>query len=149
MISLPVLGPNLLFSYGLAIGACAAIIALNIISFTVTQAAQSGKKKPVITGFIIRILLYGGALYLAASTATLSLVGAAIGLILPRVALHVMYGIAPAIKRRIRKEPAPIWASDTSSMMFVKEPYFTSFNKGRTYLTHRHYRKIRVYGDGA
>jgi len=148
LISLPVIGPNILFPYGLAIGACASIIALNIISFTVERAAESGKRKPVIFGFIIRVLLYGGVLYLAVSTSVLSFFGAAIGLLLPHIAMYIMFGLVPAVRRRLRKEPAPAWVADTRSMMFVKEPYLTKYNKGRTYLTHRHYRKIRVYSDG-
>ena len=148
MISLPVLGPNILFPYGLAIGTCVAIIALNIISFTVGQAAESGKRKPVVIGFIIRILFYGGVLYLAVSTSVLSLTGAAIGLVLPHIAMYIMYGLVPAVRRRTKKEPAPAWIADTRSMMFLKEPYFIKTNRGRTYLTHRHYRKIRVYNDG-
>jgi len=132
----------------LAVGACASIIALNIISFTVGRAAVSGKRNPVIIGFIIRVLLYGGALYLAVSTSVLSLFGAAIGLLLPRVCLYIMHGLLPVIVKAVRKEPESVWAIDTRSMLFVKEPHLVKLNKGKTYLTHRHYRKIRVYSDG-
>jgi len=132
----------------LAIGACAAIISLNIISRTIDRAAGSGKKGPVVFGFFIRVLLYGGALYFAVSTSVLTFIGAAAGLLLPRVAMYIMYGLVPAIKRKIKNEPAPTWVPDTRSMLFIKEPRFEKPNKGRTYLTHRHYRKIRVTSDG-
>ena len=148
MISLPAFGPNLLFPYGLAIGACAAIIALNIIGFTIDRAAVSGKKKPVVFGFIVRVFLYGGALYLAVSTAGLSFIGAAIGLLLPHAALYIMYGLVPAIKKKAGKAEAAFWVADTRSLIFVSEPHLVLHNNGKTYLTHKHYRKIKVYGDG-
>ena len=149
MISLPVLGPNILFPYGLAIGACVAIIALNLICFTIERAASSGKRIPVIIGFYTRIALYGGALYLAATTSIITLAGAAIGLILPHIVLYLSYGLVPAIKKRVKKEPEPVWITDTSSLLFIKEPYFIVSKKGKTYLTHKHYRKTRVFSDGA
>jgi len=148
LVSLPVIGPNVLFLYGLAIGACVAIIALNIISRTIDRAAGSGKKAPVLFGFFIRVLLYGGALYFAASTSVLTFAGAAAGLLLPHAAMYIMYGLVLVIKRKLKNEPAPTWVPDTRSLLFIKEPQFEKPNKGRTYLTHRHYRKIRVTSDG-
>ena len=148
MISLPAIGPSIRFSYGLAIGACVAIIALNIISLSIGRAAERGKKKPVIFGYIIRVLLYGGALFFAVRTSGLTFAGAAIGLLLPHAAIYVMLGLLPAVRKKFRKEPKEVWVADTRSMMFVKEPSLVLYRKGRAYLTHRHYRKIRVTGDG-
>ena len=144
MISLIIIGPNILFTYGLAIGACAAIIALYIISISINRAAETGNKKSVTFGFVIRILLYGGALFLAVRTSDISFAGAAIGLLVPHVALYIMYGLLPAARRKLGKEPPTVYVTDTSSMVFVKEPFFVSYNKSRAYLTHRHYRKKRV-----
>ena len=144
MISLPAIGPNILFSYGLAIGACAAVIALNIIGVSIERAAERNKKKPVIFGYIIRVLLYGGALFFAVRTSGLTFAGAAIGLLLPHAALYVMYGLVPAIRKRVRKEPQPVWVTDTRSLLFVSEPHLVLQSNGRTYLSHRHYRKIRT-----
>jgi len=148
LISLPAFGPNLLFSYGLAVGACAAIIALNIISFSVERAAEKRRKNPVIFGFIIRVLLYGGALYLAVSTSRLSLFGAAIGMILPHAALYIMCVLVPAIRKKVKKEPEAMWITDTRSLLFLSEPHIVMESNGRTYLTHKHYRKIRITSDG-
>jgi len=148
LISLPALGPNILFSYGLAIGTCVAIIALNLISFSVGRAAENKRKSPVIYGFIIRVLLYGGTLYFAVDTSGFTLFGAAIGLILPHAAIYVMHGIVPAIRKKLKKEPKEVWVPDTRSLMFVNEPHLVLESNGRTYLTHKHYRKIKVYSDG-
>ena len=148
VISLPVIGPNLLFSYGLAIGACAAIIALNIIAVSIDRAAERGKRKPVIFGYIVRVLLYGGALFLSVRTSGLSFAGAAIGLLLPHAAIYVMYGLVPSVRKRFSKDPPEVWVADNRSLLFVSEPHLILQSNGKTYLTHRHYRKIRVTSDG-
>ena len=137
-----------MFTYGLAIGACASIVALNIIIFSIDRAAESSKKTPVVFGYIIRVLLYGGALYLAVSTASISFIGAAIGLLLPHAALYIMYGLVPAVRKKALKEPETVWAADTRSMLFVSEPHLVMYSNGKTYLTHKHYRKIRIHNDG-
>ena len=156
LISLPVLGPNILFPLGLAIGVGAAIAALFIISFSIEKAAESGKRNPVMFGFFVRIFLYGGALWLAAkliallpsaASAALPIAGAAIGLLIPHAVLYIKLGLLPVIMRKIRREPDAVWITDTRGLMFVKEPSLMKQNKGRTYLTHRHYRKIRVVPD--
>jgi len=138
-----------LFSYGLAIGVCAAVIALNVIGFSIERATDSGKRKPVIFGYLFRIVLYGGALLLAINTSVASFAGAAIGLLLPHAALYVTYGLVPVIRRKVMREPQPVWVTDTSSLLFFKEPYHVIDNKGKTYLTHKHYRKKRIIPDQA
>jgi hypothetical protein len=143
LISLPLIGPNIFFPYGLAIGTCIAIINLNIISKSIDRAVETGRKAPVTLGLIVRILLYGGGFLLAAGTSGLSGLGAAIGFLLPRAVLYITKALAPAIKRKITKEPAAVYVTDTSSNLFIKEPWIVRYRKGRTYITYRHYRKIR------
>jgi len=144
LISLPFLGPNILFPYGLALGICAALIALYVISVSIDRAVARGKRSPVFLGFFIRMLLYGGALWLAVRTSGISGAGAAIGLLLPQAALRIRLGLVPAIRRKLGREPAAVYRTDTRSRVFVKEPWLVRYNKGRMYLTHRHYRKVRV-----
>ena len=145
LISLLVLGPNILFPYGLAIGACVAIVNLSVISVTINQAIERGKKGPVIWGFILRVVLYGGAFWLAVTTSGVSGVGAAIGFLLPRITLYIRYGLLLALRRKLKKEPAPVYKADTRSNVFIKEPWLVRYSKkGRSYVTHRHYRKVRV-----
>jgi len=133
-----------MFPYGLAIGACAAVIALYIISFSIDYATESGKKSPVLIGFFIRIILYGGALWIAIRTSGSAGIGSAVGLLLPHAALRVRYIMVPAIRRRFGKEPAAVYKADTRSRVFIKEPWLVRYNKGRSYITHRHYKKVKV-----
>lgn len=143
-ISLSVLGPDIMFTYGLAIGVCAAVINLNIISVSIDRAVRQGKKWPVIFGFVFRVLLYGGAFWLAARTSGVSAIGAAVGFLLPRVAMPVRLAFLPWLRRKLGKEPETVYVTDTHSNVFVKEPWHVRYNNGKAFVTHRHYRKIRV-----
>ena len=139
-----ILGPNAFFPYGLAIGVCAAVISLNIISSTIDKAVAGGRKAPVIAGFVVRIVLYLAALYLAATTAPLAALGAAIGLLLPHLVIYARFALRPAIRRKMGKDPQHTYVSDTRSNIFIKEPSIVLYKKGKAYLTHRHFRKMRV-----
>ena len=79
LISLPVIGPGILFPYGLAIGVCVAAVNLNIIESSIKRAVDRGKKWPVFFGLLIRVLLYAGAFLMAVRTSNISGLGAAIG----------------------------------------------------------------------
>ena len=123
---------------------CVAVINLNIISSSIQKAVEKGKRSPVIFGFIIRIILYGGGFLLAVTTAPLSGLGAAIGFVLPHLVLYFRKGILLWIKRKTGKEPKAVYVTDTSVNMFIKEPLMVSYRNNRTYLTYKHYRKKRI-----
>jgi hypothetical protein len=142
---LPALGPNVFFPYGLAIGVCVAIVNLHIISITIGRAVGQGKTGPVIAGFIIRILLYGGAFVMAVKTSGLTGLGVATGFLLPRVTLYIRYGLLPVIRRKLGKEPPPVYVTDSRSNMLVKDPSFIRYSGGKVYMTHRHYRKVKKH----
>jgi len=142
-ISLPFLGLNIVFPYGLAIGVCAAVINLSIISTSIEKAVAVNKRAPVIIGFVVRVLLYAGALLLAINASTISCLGAAIGMLLPRVVMYIRYAIRPAIRKWLGREPKAVYVTDTSSLMFIKEPSIVRHAGGKAYMTHRHYRKKR------
>ena len=144
LLSLPLLGLTLFFPYGLAIGVCVAVLNLNIISKSIERAFEQRRRGPVVVGFFLRTALYGGGFYLAVTTSPLSGLAAAIGFLLPHIVLYIRKAIVPALKRKINKEPAPIYVTDTSSNLFIKEPEMVLYKNSRTYLTYRHYRKRRI-----
>ena len=148
VISLFVFGPNILFPYGIALGVCASLVNLSVISSSIDRAVASGRKAPVIIGFLIRIVLYGAAFFLAVRTGGISGLGAAIGFLLPRLCLHIHYGFLPWFRQKTGREPKPVYKTDTSVNIFDKEPRFLMYNNGRAYLTHRHYRKVKDVSAG-
>jgi len=144
VVSLPVTGPNILFPFGLAIGVCAAIVSLHIIGASIEGAVKRGKKAPVILGFVVRILLYGGTFWFGLKTSYVSGVGVAIGFLLPHLAMYVKYGLAPSVRRKLGKEPQTVYETDTSVNLFFKEPLHMLKLGESTYMTFRHFRKKLV-----
>ena len=144
LASLLIIGPNILFPYGLAIGTCIAIVNLNIISVSINSAVAKGRRGPVIAAFIIRIVIYGAVFLMGARTSYISGLGVAIGFVLPNISMLVMYLLWPAIKRKMGKEEHATYVTDTRSNLFIKDPWLEHTYRGRNYLTYKHYRKIRI-----
>jgi hypothetical protein len=145
VVSLPIVGASILFSYGLALGAAVAIINLHVLSSTITIATESGRKGAAILGYIVRIAIYAAAFWLTVRTSLLSGAGAAIGFLLPRAVMYIMYGALPAVRRRMGKEPPAVYVADRASKVFIKEPWFVRYGSGgRAYLTHRRYKKVKL-----
>jgi hypothetical protein len=137
-------GLNIMFPYGLAIGVCASVINLGVISASIKRAVERGRKEPVTAGFIVRTLIYAGALVLAARTGALAFYGAALGVLVPHIVIFVKYAIIPAFRRKLGREPMPVYVTDTSSKLFIKDPWLVSYKRGRTYLTYKHFRKVNI-----
>ena len=133
-----------MFPIGLAIGACVAIINLNILSKSIEKAVDQKNKTPVTIAFYIRMALYIGGLFLALNVSLISGLGAAVGFLIPCITISITKALIPAIKRRITKEPAPVYVVDTKSNIFIKDPWIVLYKNNRTYVTYRHFRKRRV-----
>ena len=144
LVSLFIFDQKILFPYGLAVGVCAAAISLGIISSTIEKAVARGNRGPVVIGFYVRVFLYAGALVLAARTGGLAVLGAAIGILIPHLVIYVRHALVPAFRRKLGKEPAPVYVTDTKSKVFFKEPWLVKYRSGRAYLTHRHFRKVNI-----
>ena len=111
------------------------------------RASAKGKKGPVHGGFALRAIVYAAAFLLAAKTAGLSGVGAGIGFFLPHVAMYYTLGLRPVIRRKLGREPRASYITDTGSRVFYKDPWMVIENykdKDRSYVTFRHFRRIRV-----
>ena len=143
IISLFVFGPGILFPYGLVLGVCAALVNMGILSFSIDRAIALGKKGPVNVGLIVRIIIYAAAFFISARTGHISGIGTAIGFILPKLAMQIEFNFLPWFRRKTGREPEPVFVTDKQSKIFDKEPRFVLYNKGRMYVTHRKYRKVR------
>ena len=144
IVSLPVFGVSILFPYGLAVGTCASVICLHIIGSTIKKAVDQGRTAPVSVGFFVRVALYIAALCLAATTAPISFLGAVIGLLIPHLIIYIRFALRPAVRRKLGKDPQYTYVTDTRSNVFFREPWIVRDNKGKTYMSHKHYRRKKV-----
>ena len=143
IISLFIIGPGILFPYGLALGICAALINMSVLSFTVERSIALGKKGPVNAGLVIRIAIYAAAFLISARTGGISGLGTAIGFVLPKIAMQIKFNFLPWFRGKTGREPAPVYVTDKYSKIFDKEPRFVLYNKGRMYITHKKFRKVK------
>ena len=145
LISLLLIGWNPLFVYGLALGACFSLLGLYLLSATIERAMAAGKRSAVVIGYIARLLIYGGVLYLAAKTGAICLLGCAIGLLIPIASLLLSQTLLPKILKAFGKEPAETehFVLDRSSRFFEKDPAISVCRRGRVYSTYRHYPRYK------
>lgn len=144
--SLFFLGLNVIFPYGLALGTAVALVGMHVLAATIEGAARSGRKAPLIVGYVLRIVLYGGALYIAFKTGTAAGVGAAAGLLLPRVMLPIQQLLVPKLLVLLGKAPKTqhYYKKETSGRRFEKTPRMVLYRRGRAYLTHRRFPVYRL-----
>jgi len=140
-----VIGWSPRFLYGLALGACFCILGLTLLTATIEWAMAARKKAAAVIGYIARLLIYFGVLYLAAKGGLVCLAGGGIGLLLPIAALLLSQTALPKILKLLGKEPAEEehFVLDRSSRFFEKEPNISIYKHGRVYATYRHYPRYK------
>ncbi|MDR1796118.1 MAG: hypothetical protein LBR44_01530 [Clostridiales Family XIII bacterium] len=150
LVSLAFLGVNALFPYGLALGTAVALICMHLLAVSIEQAMRARRRGAVITGYILRIVLYGGALFLAFRTSDVAGLGCVVGLLLPRLMLPVQLFAVPKVLSLAGKRPQESFRYEayTKSRMFEKEPRIVLYKRGRAYMTHRHFVKYRRVPQG-
>ncbi|NLY70106.1 MAG: hypothetical protein GX076_00210 [Clostridiales bacterium] len=104
LASLIIIGWSPHFLYGIVLGACISIVNLNFLSFTVTMTLN-GRFGPFIsvTGYIVRLLIYGGAFFVSYNTSLTSGIATIIGYIIFKVAIYYSYGFKPGFASRSYK----------------------------------------------
>ena len=143
IISLPIIGWNTLFVYGLAIGTVVAIINTNILSKAVEKAVENNKRKYIIITYILRMVLYGGAFALSLKTANIAGLGTAIGFFLPQISMHIVAGLFPKIRKWRGLEEEFQYATDESRRVYEKKPWIELYHNGRKYKSHKRFRIVK------
>ena len=98
--SLPFLGFDIGYLYGLALGACISIVSFNILFFFSEKVLATGKKFLAPLGYMVRLPLYGVAVYMSYRISTVAVIACLLGLFSVQVAMVYVHGI----KRKRKKE---------------------------------------------
>jgi len=94
--SLPFLGFNVKFTYGLVLGTCTAIVNYSILSFTATRIVNRGNGAWLaVLGYIIRLLIYGGVFYISYKVSAASGIAALLGFMTLKAGIYYVYGFKP------------------------------------------------------
>lgn len=101
LLSLPFLGPDIRFSYGLVFGTVVAIINHRILEKAGEWALIKGRGAAlIVVGYMVRLGIYGGAFLYALQLGTASGIACLLGFTTLKWGLIYLYGIRPTIQKR-------------------------------------------------
>jgi hypothetical protein len=164
IISLPISGFNLSLIGGLVLGAAVSSLNIFLLGFFTERALTRGQGFLGTIGFILRMLIYGGAFAVSLTMmGTVAAIGTAIGFMTAYAALFYLSGVRPWLLKKIRQsavragkvpqEEAPVLeyvyetairdANGKRRYMFVKSFSMSAYRGGRTYITYRQFKRLK------
>lgn len=112
LASLPFLGWDGRFFYGLLLGTSITIVNFNLMAITSRLTLELQKVAVTYLGYLIRLCIYGGAFYLSLKVGILCGLGTVLGFFTLKLAMLYLYGIkAKFSKGRIVREEPVEWRS--------------------------------------
>lgn len=105
LISLPFLGLNPQFSYGLALGTAIAIVNFTILEFTLKKVIEDRKGSLAFVGYLIRLAVYGGAFYISMRVSLISGMATLIGFMTLKLAIYYLHGIKAKFSENRKVSP--------------------------------------------
>jgi hypothetical protein len=96
LISLPFLGWNPRFAYGLALGTCIAIVNFNLLAYSTKKILDRGRGAGLaVLGYMLRLVLYGGGFYISYRLGTTSGLATLLGYVTIKFGMYYVYGFKP------------------------------------------------------
>lgn len=107
LASLPFLGLDAQFLYGLLLGTAIAIVNFNLMAFSFWLALEWRKGAIAFLGFLVRLAVYGAAFYMSVKIGLISGAGTALGFLTLKLALFYLHGFRPKYSkgRIVREDP--------------------------------------------
>lgn len=106
LASLPFLGPDVQFLYGLILGTAISIVNFNLMEITFKRALVSKSSVIAFVGYLIRLVLYGGAFYMAMKVSNISGLASLLGFMTLKAAIYYLHGFKAKFStgRKVRPE---------------------------------------------
>ncbi len=110
LASLPFLGWDAQFFYGLSLGTAITIVNFNLMTLTLRLTLERRNLVISYFGYLIRLALYGGTFYLALKTGLICALGTLLGFFTLKLAMLYLHGIKAEYSRgrTVREEPAEL-----------------------------------------
>jgi len=104
--SLPLIGLDLKYTYGLLLGTFIAIANFNILAFTLKKVLSDGNKSFIFLGYFLRLSLYGVAVVTAFKVSDHAGFGSLLGFITVKVSIYYLHGFKAKFStdRKVRPE---------------------------------------------
>ncbi|MDR1271527.1 MAG: hypothetical protein LBK04_00800 [Clostridiales Family XIII bacterium] len=160
--SLPAIGLDLFYTAGLALGTLVGILGVTLIKIAVNAAVRTRRRSFTFMTFCLRVFMYAGAIYIGALLSLGGMIGAAVGILLPRVSIGVQQLLLPWIRKRqsagqpaVEPEYEHEYEPAEKTRVFVRQPWRVTYRNGRKYVTHKRFekfakttkKKAAVYGE--
>ncbi len=105
LASLPFLGLDIQFSYGLALGTAVAILNFSIMVFTLKRALSGRGMATTFLGYMIRLIIYGCVFYLSMKVSTISGLGTILGFLTLKSAIYYLHGFKAKFSKDRKVSP--------------------------------------------
>ncbi len=92
LLSLPFLGLDVPFGYGLLLGTCISIVNFNIMAFTFARALATGKKASVFFSYLLRLVIYAVALLSSFQVGNRAALACTLGFLTVKLAIYYIHG---------------------------------------------------------
>lgn len=106
IVSLPLIGLDIKYTYGLVLGTFISIANFNILAFTLKKVLSGGNKSFIFLGYFLRLLLYGVAVVTAFKVSNYAGFGSLLGFITVKISIYYLHGFKTKFStgRKVRPE---------------------------------------------
>lgn len=106
IVSLPLIGLDIKYTYGLLLGTFIAISNFNILAFTLKKVLNNGNKSFIFLGYFLRLALYGVAVVTAFKVSNHTGFGSLLGFITVKISIYYLHGFKAKFSegRKVRPE---------------------------------------------
>jgi len=104
--SLPLIGLDIEYTYGLFLGTFIAIANFSILAFTLKKVLSNGNKSFIFLGYFFRLTLYGVAVVTAFKVSNHAGFGCLLGFITVKISIYYLHGFKAKFSegRKVRPE---------------------------------------------
>ena len=96
--SIPFLGVDIGYFYGLLLGVCVSIVCFNILLFMSKRVLAAGNKFLATVGYLIRLPIYGFAFYMSMRIGMVAGIACVIGFMAVPLSMLYIFGIKAKIR---------------------------------------------------
>ena len=105
LASIPFLGLDAQFLYGLSLGTAIAIVNFNLMAITFRLVLEKRNRSIAFIGYLIRLAVYGGVFLISIRVSMISALGTALGFLTLKLAMFYLHGFrAKFSKGRVVRE---------------------------------------------
>lgn len=135
IISLPILGFNIKFLYGLLLGTAITVVNFSILIITMSRILSGSNKFMATVSYIFRLFVYGGVFLVAINAGKMAGLGCVLGFLTIKLSIYFVYGLKPGFKWVKAKRGRGIQSPKSNTL--IKDPYKVAYAAGKTVMTHR------------